>query len=145
MWLVYLCDVEDRELKRQQAPGSCPHCGGKVEVLDVETKSKFCFMPLCFKIKRKYFCTLCSRRLVLYYQEHNRISHFLLSKIQLSSFFQNFFFFFFQFNVMMGQRNREFCKDGSRSFLFLFFVKWVLILIDIMLCDFDLLFPYSYC
>lgn len=67
MWLVYVCDGEEKELGRQQAPGSCPHCGGKVEAVDVEAQWKFCCLPMCFKIKRKYFCSLCSRRLVLYY------------------------------------------------------------------------------
>ncbi|KAL6189231.1 hypothetical protein ACLB2K_040620 [Fragaria x ananassa] len=67
MWLIYVCDEEEKELGRQQAPGSCPHCGGKVEAVDVEAQWKFCFLPMCFKIKRKYFCSLCSRRLVLYY------------------------------------------------------------------------------
>ncbi|KAJ7955851.1 Methionyl-tRNA synthetase [Quillaja saponaria] len=67
MWFLYVCHEEEKELGRQQAPGSCPHCGGKVEVMDVETKWKFCFLPMCFKIKRKYFCTLCARRLELFY------------------------------------------------------------------------------
>ncbi|XWS15393.1 hypothetical protein CRYUN_Cryun35bG0093200 [Craigia yunnanensis] len=67
MCLVFLCDEEERELGRQQAPGCCPHCGGKVEAVDVESRWRFCFLPICFKIKRKYSCTLCSRRLVLYY------------------------------------------------------------------------------
>ncbi|CAN6547512.1 unnamed protein product [Malus baccata var. baccata] len=67
MWLVYVCDEEEKELGRHQAPGACPYCGGKVQAVDVEAQRKLCFLPLCFKIKRKYFCTLCSRRLVLYY------------------------------------------------------------------------------
>ncbi|KAF4365146.1 uncharacterized protein LOC115697959 [Cannabis sativa] len=67
MWMVYVCEEEKKELGRQQAPGSCPKCGGKVEAIDVETKRRFCFLPMCFNIKRKYFCTVCSRRLVLYY------------------------------------------------------------------------------
>ncbi|CAJ1941746.1 unnamed protein product [Sphenostylis stenocarpa] len=67
MWLVYVCEEEEKELGRQQAPGSCPYCGAKVQAMDVEIQSKLCFLPLCFKIKRKYFCTHCSRRLELYY------------------------------------------------------------------------------
>ncbi|KAL4397588.1 uncharacterized protein [Arachis hypogaea] len=67
MCVVYVCDEEERELGKQQAPGSCPYCGGKVEATDVETQWKFCFLPMCFNIKRKYFCTLCSRRLQLSY------------------------------------------------------------------------------
>ncbi|XLS85754.1 hypothetical protein HN51_035920 [Arachis hypogaea] len=36
MWFVYVCDEGEKELGRQQAPGSCPYCGGKVEAMDVE-------------------------------------------------------------------------------------------------------------
>ncbi|OAY52084.1 hypothetical protein MANES_04G056300v8 [Manihot esculenta] len=60
------CDEEDIELGRQQAPGSCPHCGGKVQVMDVERKWSFCFLPISYKVKRKYFCSLCARRLEIY-------------------------------------------------------------------------------
>ncbi|XP_018455024.1 uncharacterized protein LOC108826143 [Raphanus sativus] len=67
MCLVCLCDEEETELGRQQAPGSCPYCGGKVQMLDLERKWMFCFVPLCFKIKRKYLCSSCDRRLVLYH------------------------------------------------------------------------------
>jgi hypothetical protein len=65
MWFVYICDEEEKELGRQKASGCCPYCGGKVEAMDVEMQWKFCFLPMCFKIKRKYFCTLCARRLEL--------------------------------------------------------------------------------
>ncbi|KAI4335344.1 hypothetical protein L6164_013998 [Bauhinia variegata] len=67
MWFVYVCDESKKELGRQQAPGSCPFCGGKVEATDVEIKWRLCFLPMFFKIKRKYFCTLCAKRLELYY------------------------------------------------------------------------------
>ncbi|XP_030951905.1 uncharacterized protein LOC115975313 [Quercus lobata] len=67
MWFLFVCDGEERELGRQQAPGSCSYCRGKVQAMDVERQCNFCFLPICFKIKRKYFCTLCSRRLELYY------------------------------------------------------------------------------
>ncbi|CAF1893262.1 unnamed protein product [Brassica oleracea var. botrytis] len=66
--LVCLYEKEETELGRQQAPGSCPHCGGKVQMIDVERKWMFCFVPLCFNIKRKYLCSSCDRRLVLYHQ-----------------------------------------------------------------------------
>ncbi|TYG66456.1 hypothetical protein ES288_D05G002100v1 [Gossypium darwinii] len=66
--LQRMCDDEERELGRQEAPGTCPHCGGKVQAVDVERRWRCCcFFPICFSIKRKYCCTLCSRRLVLYF------------------------------------------------------------------------------
>lgn len=66
MCLVCGCEEEEREIGRQQASGSCPYCGGKVQAVDVESHWRFCFLPLCFTVKRKYYCSLCSRRLVLY-------------------------------------------------------------------------------
>ncbi|KAL7224874.1 hypothetical protein ACSBR1_026198 [Camellia fascicularis] len=51
------------ELGRQEAPGMCPFCGGKVEAVDYKGQWRFCFMLICFTIKRKYICTLCSKRL----------------------------------------------------------------------------------
>ncbi|CAL5199273.1 unnamed protein product [Lathyrus oleraceus] len=67
MWLSYVWEGEQKELGRQKAPGSCPFCGGKVEAMDVEVQSKLCFLTMCFQIKRKYSCTLCSRRLEILY------------------------------------------------------------------------------
>ncbi|XP_010541098.1 PREDICTED: uncharacterized protein LOC104814646 [Tarenaya hassleriana] len=66
MCLVFAFREETTELGRQTAPGLCPYCDGKVSAVDVETKWLFCFLPLCFKVKRKYFCSSCDRRLVLY-------------------------------------------------------------------------------
>ncbi|PNX59397.1 hypothetical protein L195_g059669, partial [Trifolium pratense] len=36
MRLSYVCEGQEKELGRQQAPGFCPYCGGKVEAMDVE-------------------------------------------------------------------------------------------------------------
>ncbi|KAL4590047.1 hypothetical protein LXL04_002965 [Taraxacum kok-saghyz] len=33
MRLVYVCEGEEKEVTRQEAPGACPKCGGKVEAL----------------------------------------------------------------------------------------------------------------
>ncbi|KAF7837969.1 uncharacterized protein G2W53_006451 [Senna tora] len=67
MWLVFICNEEEKEVGRQEAPGCCPYCGGKVQSSDVEIRWSLCFLPMCFNLKRKYFCTLCARRLELYY------------------------------------------------------------------------------
>ncbi|KAK8601982.1 hypothetical protein V6N13_058350 [Hibiscus sabdariffa] len=67
MCLVLVCGDQERELGRVQAPGFCPHCGGKVVAVDVESRWRLCFLAVCSNIKRKYHCTLCARRLVLYY------------------------------------------------------------------------------
>ncbi|XP_022854889.1 uncharacterized protein LOC111376175 [Olea europaea var. sylvestris] len=65
MCFLYICGEQEKELSRQEATGSCPYCGGKVESVDVQTKWSFCFLPLCFVLKRRYICTSCSRRLIL--------------------------------------------------------------------------------
>nr|GMD74543.1 uncharacterized protein LOC103940260 [Ipomoea batatas] len=61
-----MCWKEDKEVGRQPAPGACPYCGGKVEAVDVEVGVFCCVLPLCFTFNRKFLCTLCSRRLLLY-------------------------------------------------------------------------------
>lgn len=66
MCLMFICDEEEKVLGTQQAPGVCPYCGGRVQSMDVETRWRLCFLPLCFKTKRKFFCTNCSRRLEIY-------------------------------------------------------------------------------
>ncbi|KAK7384848.1 hypothetical protein VNO78_30551 [Psophocarpus tetragonolobus] len=63
MCFVFVCDKEERVLGRHTASGVCPYCGGMVQAVDVESQWRFCFLPLCFKTKRKYYCSLCSRRL----------------------------------------------------------------------------------
>ncbi|XAR63724.1 hypothetical protein NMG60_11023763 [Bertholletia excelsa] len=66
MCLFGCVEEEKRELGRKQAYGSCPSCGGKVQAVDYESRWKICFLPFCFVVKRKFFCTLCSKRLVLF-------------------------------------------------------------------------------
>ncbi|KAB2629524.1 hypothetical protein D8674_034319 [Pyrus ussuriensis x Pyrus communis] len=50
MCLVFVCDEEERVLLRQQAPGS---------------NWRFCFLPLYWRTKRKFYCSLCTRKLVV--------------------------------------------------------------------------------
>ncbi|WCJ32319.1 hypothetical protein M5689_013752 [Euphorbia peplus] len=65
MCIVFVCDEDERVLGRQVAGGNCPYCGGMVEAMDVEKQWRFCFLPFFFRTKRKFFCSLCSRRLEL--------------------------------------------------------------------------------
>ncbi|KAL5713646.1 hypothetical protein ACHQM5_015702 [Ranunculus cassubicifolius] len=62
---MFICDTEETVLGTQAATGSCPYCGGKVRAMDVESAWRFCFLPLCFSIRRKFYCTLCCRKLVI--------------------------------------------------------------------------------
>ncbi|KAK3011852.1 hypothetical protein RJ639_010448 [Escallonia herrerae] len=66
--MIRLCiflNKDERVLGRQPAPGACPYCGGGVQAMDVEKRWTFCFLPLYFNTKRKYYCSRCSRRLVI--------------------------------------------------------------------------------
>ncbi|KAK7831980.1 uncharacterized protein LOC136062741 [Quercus suber] len=65
MCFVFVCDQDERVLARQPAPGVCPYCGGMIQALDVETQWRFCFLPLYFRTKRKFSCTVCARHLVV--------------------------------------------------------------------------------
>ncbi|KAK6944579.1 hypothetical protein RJ641_025681 [Dillenia turbinata] len=67
MCVGFLYDKEERELGREKAPGACPYCGWKVEAIDVESKWSCCLLPICYKMKRKYLCTVCGKRLELCY------------------------------------------------------------------------------
>ena len=51
-------------VRRHHAPGLCPYCGGGVVAADVESAPRLCYVPLCFRIRRRFYCSLCSRRLV---------------------------------------------------------------------------------
>ncbi|XP_026397754.1 uncharacterized protein LOC113293277 [Papaver somniferum] len=66
MCFLFICSGEEKILGRQQAPGLCPYCGGKVQSMDVEVQWRFFCLPLCFKTKRRFFCTNCSKRLEMY-------------------------------------------------------------------------------
>ncbi|EEC73123.1 uncharacterized protein [Oryza sativa Japonica Group] len=64
MCVVLVCDEPERVVATYQAPGRCPYCGGGVVATDVESAPRLCFLPLCFRLRRRFFCSLCSRRLV---------------------------------------------------------------------------------
>ncbi|KZT76694.1 hypothetical protein F511_46281 [Dorcoceras hygrometricum] len=70
MRLVYVCEEEDDEIMKEKAPGKCPKCGGRVEAVYVQSRGKFCHLPVCLRIKKKFFCAMCSKRLVLSSQLH---------------------------------------------------------------------------
>ncbi|RYR44407.1 hypothetical protein Ahy_A08g040738 isoform B [Arachis hypogaea] len=36
-----------------------------IQAMDVESQWRFCFVPFYLKTKTRYYCTLCTRRLVL--------------------------------------------------------------------------------
>ncbi|XP_050215736.1 uncharacterized protein LOC126666883 [Mercurialis annua] len=67
MCLVFVCDEDERVIGKQVAPGACPYCGGMIQAMDVETRWRFCFLPVCFNNKKRFYCSVCTRRLVTQY------------------------------------------------------------------------------
>ncbi|XBH89991.1 hypothetical protein VPH35_081773 [Triticum aestivum] len=54
---------QQRVVATYQAAGRCPYCGGGVVATDVESAPRLCYVPLCFRVRRRFHCSLCSRRL----------------------------------------------------------------------------------
>ncbi|XP_004501238.1 uncharacterized protein [Cicer arietinum] len=65
MCLVFVCGQDERVVSRQPAPGSCPYCGGMIQAVDVDSNWNFCFLPLYHKTKRRHYCTMCARKLMV--------------------------------------------------------------------------------
>ncbi|XP_019090696.1 PREDICTED: uncharacterized protein LOC109128515 [Camelina sativa] len=66
MCLVFVCDQDERVIGRYAAPGACPYCGGAVQVVDVNSQWRFCFVPLSNKNKRRHLCSTCGKRLAVH-------------------------------------------------------------------------------
>ncbi|KAK4348035.1 hypothetical protein RND71_034374 [Anisodus tanguticus] len=60
-----VCDADERVVQRGRAEGVCPYCGGTIQVVDTQSHWRLCFVPLSSKTKRKYYCSICNRQLVL--------------------------------------------------------------------------------
>jgi hypothetical protein len=65
MCLVFVCDEDERVVSTQVASGACPYCEGMVQAVDVQSQWRLCFVPLYFRNKRKHYCTICAKRLVV--------------------------------------------------------------------------------
>ncbi|KAE6654609.1 hypothetical protein FH972_027373 [Carpinus fangiana] len=57
-------DVQERVIGREGAGAACPYCGGPVLAWDYDSHLFFWLFPISHKIKRKFCCTICSRRLL---------------------------------------------------------------------------------
>ncbi|KAK7834626.1 hypothetical protein CFP56_024637 [Quercus suber] len=64
MSFLSVFDVREKVINRQGAGTACPYCGGPVLAWDYDAHMFLCFFPICHKTKRKFYCTICSRRLV---------------------------------------------------------------------------------
>ncbi|KAJ7952047.1 Methionyl-tRNA synthetase [Quillaja saponaria] len=64
MSLLSVFDLQEKVIKREGAGAVCPYCGGPVLAWDFDAHLLFCFLPISHKTKRKFYCTICSRRLI---------------------------------------------------------------------------------
>lgn len=55
---------EQETMIRKEIESICPYCGGPVAAIDFDVHLVFCFLPISHKTKKKFFCTICSRRLI---------------------------------------------------------------------------------
>ncbi|KAB1212588.1 hypothetical protein CJ030_MR5G023532 [Morella rubra] len=95
MWFLFMCDGKEKELRRQQASGSCPFCGGKVRALDVDRQWNCCFLPICVKIKRVFLhFVFQALGIDLLVQEYENVPGFgcliVMTKASLSKFEDRF-------------------------------------------------------
>ena len=65
MGAMQIFDVRDKLRRKEEARSLCPCCGGPVMAMDYDSHLYFCFIPISQKVKRKFSCVVCSRRLVL--------------------------------------------------------------------------------
>ncbi|KAJ0076205.1 hypothetical protein Patl1_34911 [Pistacia atlantica] len=63
MSVLSVFDLQEKVIQRKGANAVCPFCGGPVLAIDFDANLRFCFFPISHKVKRKFYCTICSRRL----------------------------------------------------------------------------------
>ncbi|PSR96984.1 NUT family member protein [Actinidia chinensis var. chinensis] len=66
MGRLQVVDVREKEIGREGGRGGgCPYCGGPLLAMDFDTQLVVFCIPFSHKTKRKLFCTICSRRLLI--------------------------------------------------------------------------------
>ncbi|CAL9009411.1 unnamed protein product [Prunus brigantina] len=64
MSVLSVFDLREKVVGKRGAATACPYCGGPVFAWDFDAHLLFCFIPISHKSKRKFYCSICSRRLV---------------------------------------------------------------------------------
>lgn len=64
MSALSIFDLREKVIRKNGAEAACPYCGGPVLAIDFDAHLRFCFLPISHKVKKKFYCTICSRRLV---------------------------------------------------------------------------------
>ncbi|GMN48132.1 hypothetical protein TIFTF001_017309 [Ficus carica] len=58
-------NLQEKVRGKHSAGTACPYCGGPVLAWDFDAHLLFCFIPISHKKKKtKFYCTICSTRLV---------------------------------------------------------------------------------
>ncbi|KAJ4718504.1 Methionyl-tRNA synthetase [Melia azedarach] len=64
MSVLSIFDLQEKVISKKGADAACPYCGGPVLAIDFDAHLLFCFLPISHKVKQKFYCTICSRRLI---------------------------------------------------------------------------------
>ncbi|KAL6285170.1 hypothetical protein ACE6H2_009560 [Prunus campanulata] len=64
MSVLSVFDLREKVVGKKGAAAACPYCGGPVLAWDFDAHLLFCFISISHKSKRKFYCTICDRRLV---------------------------------------------------------------------------------
>ncbi|XP_077221364.1 uncharacterized protein LOC143855085 [Tasmannia lanceolata] len=67
--MVFFCFLVDQKRKMKcskPAAGICSRCGGGASVADMETKTRFCYVPVYWRCWRAIICTFCGAVLKSY-------------------------------------------------------------------------------
>ncbi|KAL6140520.1 hypothetical protein ACLB2K_058819 [Fragaria x ananassa] len=66
MGVLQVFDLQEKVIGKRGAASACPYCAGPVMAWDFDANLVvFCCIPISHKTKRKFYCTICSRRLVV--------------------------------------------------------------------------------
>ncbi|XP_074558430.1 uncharacterized protein LOC141814372 [Curcuma longa] len=67
VFLCFLVDQQRRVRSSKPAAGICSRCGACARVADMETATRFCYVPVHRRSWRAIICTFCGALLKSYY------------------------------------------------------------------------------
>ncbi|XP_078445644.1 uncharacterized protein LOC144714754 [Wolffia australiana] len=66
VFFCFMVDQRRRVRSTKPAAGICSRCGGGARVADMETATRFCYVPVHRRAWRAIICTLCGATLKSY-------------------------------------------------------------------------------
>ncbi|KAF4349220.1 hypothetical protein F8388_021788 [Cannabis sativa] len=64
MGVLKVFNLRENVLGKKGVGVACPYCGGPVLAWNFDTHLLLCCIPIYHKLKTKFYCTICSTRLV---------------------------------------------------------------------------------